>query len=104
MATSCTAAVAVGAESVTNMASAARLGVKQIPLYQIHFPDIIQPFKAFGLERRRTRSTGRAGPREEPRCQRRVCGARRRACVLAVLCVLTSRAALRAPPATTVQR
>ena len=33
--------------------SAERLGVSQIPLYQIHFPDIIQPFKAFGLERRK---------------------------------------------------
>ena len=44
-----------GAESVVEAcrASAARLGVKQIPLYQIHFPDIIQPFKAFGLERRK---------------------------------------------------
>ena len=34
-------------------ASAERLGVEQIPLYQIHFPDIIQPFKAFGLEQRK---------------------------------------------------
>ena len=34
-------------------ASAERLGVSQIPLYQIHFPDIIQPFKAIGLERRK---------------------------------------------------
>lgn len=34
-------------------ASASRLGVEQIPLYQIHFPDIIQPFKAFGLEKRK---------------------------------------------------
>ena len=34
-------------------ASADRLGVAQIPLYQIHFPDIIQPFKAFGLEERK---------------------------------------------------
>ena len=33
--------------------SAERLGVKQIPLYQIHFPDIIQPFKAFGFEERK---------------------------------------------------
>jgi pyridoxine 4-dehydrogenase len=31
-------------------ASASRLGVDQIPLYQIHFPDIIQPLKAFGRE------------------------------------------------------
>lgn len=34
-------------------ASASRLGVEQIPLYQIHWPDIIQPFKAFGRERRK---------------------------------------------------
>ena len=34
-------------------ASAERLGVDSIPLYQIHFPDIIQPFKAFGLEKRK---------------------------------------------------
>lgn len=34
-------------------ASAARLGVDQIPLYQIHFPDIIQPLKAFGFENRK---------------------------------------------------
>ena len=34
-------------------ASAERLGVDTIPLYQIHFPDIIQPFKAFGLEKRK---------------------------------------------------
>jgi len=33
--------------------SAERLGVSQIPLYQIHFPDIIQPLKAFGVERRK---------------------------------------------------
>ena len=44
-----------GAESVVEAcrASAERLGVEQIPLYQIHFPDIIQPLKAFGLERRK---------------------------------------------------
>ena len=44
-----------GAESVVEAcrASAERLGVEQIDLYQIHFPDIIQPFKAFGLERRK---------------------------------------------------
>ena len=35
------------------MASASRLGVDQIPLYQIHFPDIIQPLKAFGRENRK---------------------------------------------------
>mmetsp|Transcript_981 Transcript_981/g.2100 ORF Transcript_981/g.2100 Transcript_981/m.2100 type:complete len:373 (-) Transcript_981:207-1325(-) len=34
-------------------ASAERLGVEQIPLYQIHFPDLIQPFKAFGRENRK---------------------------------------------------
>lgn len=34
-------------------ASATRLGVDQIPLYQIHFPDIIQPFKAFGFEKKK---------------------------------------------------
>ena len=34
-------------------ASASRLGVDQIPLYQIHWPDIIQPLKAFGRERRK---------------------------------------------------
>ncbi|VEU35125.1 unnamed protein product [Pseudo-nitzschia multistriata] len=34
-------------------ASASRLGVEQIPLYQIHFPDIIQPLKAFGRENRK---------------------------------------------------
>lgn len=34
-------------------ASASRLGVDQIPLYQIHFPDIIQPLKAFGMENRK---------------------------------------------------
>jgi len=34
-------------------ASAQRLGVDQIPLYQIHFPDIIQPLKAFGVENRK---------------------------------------------------
>jgi pyridoxine 4-dehydrogenase len=32
-------------------ASAERLGVDQIPLYQIHWPDIIQPLKAFGREK-----------------------------------------------------
>lgn len=44
-----------GAESVVEAcrASAERLGVDSIPLYQIHFPDLIQPFKAFGLERRK---------------------------------------------------
>jgi pyridoxine 4-dehydrogenase len=44
-----------GAESVVEAckASAERLGVEQIPLYQIHWPDIIQPFKAIGLERRK---------------------------------------------------
>lgn len=44
-----------GADSVVEAckASAERLGVDCIPLYQIHFPDIIQPFKAFGLERRK---------------------------------------------------
>lgn len=30
--------------------SAQRLGVSKIPLYQIHFPDKIQPFKMFGYE------------------------------------------------------
>ena len=34
-------------------ASRERLGVEQIDLYQIHFPDIIQPLKSFGLERRK---------------------------------------------------
>ena len=34
-------------------ASAKRLGVDRIPLYQIHFPDIIQPFKAFGRENKK---------------------------------------------------
>lgn len=34
-------------------ASAERLGVDQIPLYQIHWPDIIQPLKPFGIERRK---------------------------------------------------
>ena len=34
-------------------ASAERLGVSQIPLYQIHWPDIIQPFKPIGLEKRK---------------------------------------------------
>ena len=28
----------------------ARLGVERIALYQIHMPDIIQPFKALGVE------------------------------------------------------
>lgn len=44
-----------GAESVVEAcrASAERLGVQQIPLYQVHWPDIIQPFKAFGIERRK---------------------------------------------------
>jgi pyridoxine 4-dehydrogenase len=31
-------------------ASAARLGVEKLDLYQIHMPDIIQPFKRFGIE------------------------------------------------------
>jgi len=35
------------------MASASRLGVEQIPLYQIHWPDLIQPLKAFGRENRK---------------------------------------------------
>jgi len=34
-------------------ASAERLGVDSIDLYQIHWPDIIQPFKPFGLDRRK---------------------------------------------------
>jgi len=34
-------------------ASASRLGVEQIPLYQIHWPDLIQPLKAFGRENRK---------------------------------------------------
>jgi len=34
-------------------ASASRLGVDSIDLYQIHFPDVIQPLSAFGLERRK---------------------------------------------------
>ena len=34
-------------------ASASRLGVDQIPLYQIHWPDLIQPLKAFGRENRK---------------------------------------------------
>lgn len=33
--------------------SAARLGVEQIPLYQIHMPDIIQPLGVFGVEDRK---------------------------------------------------
>jgi len=33
--------------------SAARLGVEQVDLYQIHMPDIVQPFRAFGVEDRR---------------------------------------------------
>lgn len=43
------------AESVVEAcrASAERLGVEKIPLYQIHFPDLIQPFKAFGMEKRK---------------------------------------------------
>jgi len=32
--------------------SCERLGVESVPLLQIHMPDIIQPFKAFGLESR----------------------------------------------------
>ena len=44
-----------GADSVVQACrdSCERLGVSQIPLYQIHFPDIIQPLKSFGLERRK---------------------------------------------------
>jgi len=44
-----------GAESVVEACrqSAERLGVETIPLYQIHFPDIIQPFSAFGMSRRK---------------------------------------------------
>lgn len=44
-----------GAQSVVDAcrASAERLGVDCVPLYQIHFPDVIQPLKAFGLERRK---------------------------------------------------
>ena len=44
-----------GAESVVEACrqSAERLGVETIPLYQIHFPDIIQPFSALGLSRRK---------------------------------------------------
>jgi len=34
-------------------ASAGRLGVKSLDLYQIHFPDLIQPLKVFGLEQRK---------------------------------------------------
>jgi aryl-alcohol dehydrogenase-like predicted oxidoreductase len=34
-------------------ASAARLGVQSIDLYQIHFPDIIQPFAPLGFQRRK---------------------------------------------------
>ena len=39
-------------EDVVNAckASADRLGVEAIDLYQIHWPDIIQPLKAFGVE------------------------------------------------------
>jgi len=33
--------------------SAARLGVEQVDLYQIHMPDIVQPFRVFGVEDRR---------------------------------------------------
>jgi aryl-alcohol dehydrogenase-like predicted oxidoreductase len=33
--------------------SAARLGREQVPLMQVHMPDIIQPFKALGVETRR---------------------------------------------------
>ena len=32
--------------------SCERLGVESVPLMQIHMPDIIQPFKAFGVESR----------------------------------------------------
>lgn len=44
-----------GADSVVEAcrASAERLGLEKIDLFQIHFPDIIQPFKAFGFERRK---------------------------------------------------
>ena len=34
-------------------ASAERLGVESIDLYQIHWPDIIQPLKAFGIEEKK---------------------------------------------------
>eukprot|EP00929_Paragymnodinium_shiwhaense_P103299 TRINITY_DN6669_c0_g1_i1.p1 TRINITY_DN6669_c0_g1~~TRINITY_DN6669_c0_g1_i1.p1 ORF type:complete len:417 (+),score=64.32 TRINITY_DN6669_c0_g1_i1:63-1313(+) len=34
-------------------ASAARLGLESIPLYQIHFPDVIQPLKFLGMENRK---------------------------------------------------
>jgi len=33
--------------------SAARLGREQVPLMQVHMPDVIQPFKVFGVENRR---------------------------------------------------
>lgn len=36
-------------------ASCERLGVASLDLYQIHFPDIIQPLKAFGIEERKDR-------------------------------------------------
>jgi len=34
-------------------ASAEHLGLNAIPLYQIHFPDVIQPLKMFGIESRK---------------------------------------------------
>mmetsp|Transcript_27824 Transcript_27824/g.55729 ORF Transcript_27824/g.55729 Transcript_27824/m.55729 type:complete len:368 (-) Transcript_27824:37-1140(-) len=34
-------------------ASAERLGVESVPLYQIHWPDLIQPFGAFGIENKK---------------------------------------------------
>uniref|UniRef100_A0A7S4W2B6 NADP-dependent oxidoreductase domain-containing protein n=1 Tax=Ditylum brightwellii TaxID=49249 RepID=A0A7S4W2B6_9STRA len=44
-----------GAESVVQacQASAQRLGVDSIDLYQIHWPDIIQPLKSIGIEKRK---------------------------------------------------
>ena len=44
-----------GPEAVVDAcrASAERLGVESIDLYQIHFPDILQPFKPLGFERRK---------------------------------------------------
>jgi hypothetical protein len=38
-------------------ASAERLGVEAVDLYQIHWPDIIQPLKPFGLEERKVSDT-----------------------------------------------
>jgi len=37
----------------TCLESAARLGVEQVGLYQIHMPDVIQPFAAFGVQDRK---------------------------------------------------